>query len=142
SIDLNLLDVADHEGIEVEDILHMVHDNHPHVPHDISDSYFAKRSRSRSPAGNGRRHADTTPLYASQYRHPSASVSMHDSDAMSEPGYYRSTGASRARSTPGEALRRGERGRDRTSQHRRGAERTPSSSLRRSLADHEPNDEK
>jgi hypothetical protein len=33
SIDLNLLDVADHEGIEVEDILHVVHDNHPHVPH-------------------------------------------------------------------------------------------------------------
>jgi hypothetical protein len=31
SIDLNLLDVADHEGIEVSDLLHVVHDHHPHV---------------------------------------------------------------------------------------------------------------
>ena len=33
SIDLDLLDVADNEGIEVGAILHVVHDNHPHVPH-------------------------------------------------------------------------------------------------------------
>lgn len=149
----------------MEDILHVMHDNHPHVPHvsspltpplslictapclscyfqNISDGYFAKRARSRSPAAASRRLADSSAPYSHQPRHPS----LHDSDAMSEPGYYKSTGASRARTTLSDAPRRAggerEKERDRGHVHRRSAERTPTSAFRRSLAEHSPNDEK
>jgi hypothetical protein len=83
-----------------------------------------------------------------------------ESDAVSEPGYYRSTGSSRGRSTPGGGGRRTEQRQQQqqssaTSPHyRRGGgagasssvslsgDRTPSSVLRRSLAEHSSNDEK
>jgi len=96
SIDLDLLDVADNEGIEVGDILHVVHDNHPHVPHDLSDGYFAKHSSSSNRSNRSSRSA--SPLQRGGRTSPKSRPSRYnsrgrnyDSDAVSEPGYYRSS---------------------------------------------------